>query len=734
LRGYQNEDTRYCGSTSATNRSIADQFPRKTIKRCFVSNTSLCLPVENTKRRLMDNPPQASRSPKLRHLVFCSDAHFLPHLATALASVLVNSPEPHLWRIHVVSSEWNAGSKETLRAIVDIKGATVQFHTVGPRLLANAPISAHVSIATYYRLLLPWILGQEVERIVYLDSDLVVEHDLARLHDIDLLGACVGAVYNPGFDRWAHLRLDPYCSYFNAGVLVIDLPRWREERISDRALKVIELQPESLVAWDQNALNRAVDGKWQRLDLRWNLQSSFWEIGRDGLGLEQDEWQRLLEEPWVVHYTGTPKPWQFASDHPLRGRYWHYRRQWFGGVDRPRPTSLRDVAARTVKAFVPHRVRPWLRRATGRKHDNSLDRSEQIRIGVLTYHYMHNFGAQLQAMALQQRLRHWGYNSELIDYVPLRHRIQEAKFWLLHIARRQFGVLRDRRRQGVRLRRNLEAFAIRTQRRAAISTSARGIAAQFDCVIVGSDEVWNCDNYLGFQPAYFLDFGHNFKPRRIGFAVSMGAMQIDKHRVRELARAVAAFDEIMVRDKATAELVKRAAGREPQEVLDPTFLWDFRVRPPERRPYLMITGRMNNEQVEGIRRLGHLRGLTPLGVGYRYPGVECVLDVDHHEWIGHIKGAAMVVSSLFHASVYAIKCRTPFVVLKTVGKEQKIRSLLERFALTNRLIGLETLYDPSMAAAICGHLGLDRERYEATRTESLTLLHDSLQRLMRKAG
>jgi lipopolysaccharide biosynthesis glycosyltransferase len=93
------------------------------------------------------------------------------------------------------------------------------------------------------------------------------------------------------------------CAYFNAGVLLIDLPRWRKERISERTLDYLARHPLSPFS-DQDALNVACDGLWKRLDLRWNFQNHY-ETSISDMG--------PMEKPAVVHFVTSLKPWKPSS-------------------------------------------------------------------------------------------------------------------------------------------------------------------------------------------------------------------------------------------------------------------------------------------------------------------------------------------------------------------------------------------------------------------------------------
>ncbi len=135
---------------------------------------------------------------------------------------------------------------------------------------------------------------------MYLDADILVLDDLESLWETDLEGAVVGAVLDgldpklkhgdPGFEEVPRVQ-----DYFNSGVLLIDLGRWREERISERALELLINHPQSLFS-DQDALNIVCDGRWKKLDPRWNFQDYYEKKENLGYGSRAMAWDCPLRD------------------------------------------------------------------------------------------------------------------------------------------------------------------------------------------------------------------------------------------------------------------------------------------------------------------------------------------------------------------------------------------------------------------------------------------------------
>jgi lipopolysaccharide biosynthesis glycosyltransferase len=168
---------------------------------------------------------------------------------------------------------------------------------------------SHLTAASLLRLRLPSAL-QDVDRVIYLDCDLVVLHDITVLYDTDLLGLPLAACLDfwltgappfapPGWDtaEWHKflsevVGLTDTKAYFNAGVMVMDLERFRSAGLIHAAEEFLEKTDYKTPFVDQEALNHVMAGEFVRLDSRWNVLAA---LGHS--------------DPWIIHYAGPYKPW-----------------------------------------------------------------------------------------------------------------------------------------------------------------------------------------------------------------------------------------------------------------------------------------------------------------------------------------------------------------------------------------------------------------------------------------
>jgi lipopolysaccharide biosynthesis glycosyltransferase len=204
-------------------------------------------------------------------------------------------------------------------------------------------------LATYFRLLLPELLGADYRRILYLDVDVYPESDkVFALFDLDMRGHAVAAVrgllHAAGTQEARTVLRKGGNKYLNAGVLLIDNARSAETEMTSRALDTARTRPVPLGAHDQSILNYLLDGDWLELSPSFNMIVPVWKSS-----------VRRAFEPVIVHFAGSGKPWEgprFSIDHPAGHlRCWHALaggRRWPRGCQR-----LADIHRPPVAAWTP---------------------------------------------------------------------------------------------------------------------------------------------------------------------------------------------------------------------------------------------------------------------------------------------------------------------------------------------------------------------------------------------
>ena len=276
-----------------------------------------------------------------------NDAFAMP-LAVTLYSALVNLEAGRVARVFILDGQIDAASKQKIENVVRRTGRQVELTWIRAELgeLGDLVVSRwHASIC-YLRLRLPHLLPPDISRVIYLDSDVVVEGDLARLWEQPLDGHFALAVQNfdprvmgealPGPVR--ELGIDPQLPYCNSGVMVMNLPRWREHQVLERVVAFSRRFERHIESADQDGINVAIGSDWGLLDPRWNVQlltlrACDLHVPMTATAREA-HWRRLEREAYVLHYTGGRKPWHHLYLRSMGARFLHYlgRCGWMGTV------------------------------------------------------------------------------------------------------------------------------------------------------------------------------------------------------------------------------------------------------------------------------------------------------------------------------------------------------------------------------------------------------------------
>jgi lipopolysaccharide biosynthesis glycosyltransferase len=222
-------------------------------------------------------------------------------------------------------------TRSKLRDMVARTGGDVTFWEIPDRWCSGLPTVGFTRTATWYRVFLPELLP-DVDRVLYLDADLIVLESVAPLWEVDMTSNLIAAVTNVLEPRYANrpgaLGIAGSRSYFNAGVLVMNLDLMRREG-SSRALYEYGRRHADRLLWrDQDALNVVLGASRVPLHPRWNCMNSILAFpwSADVLGAEAVAEARA--NPAIRHFEGPGfnKPWHYLCQREWRELYRHHRR------------------------------------------------------------------------------------------------------------------------------------------------------------------------------------------------------------------------------------------------------------------------------------------------------------------------------------------------------------------------------------------------------------------------
>lgn len=293
--------------------------------------------------------------------------------------------------------------------------------------------------------------------------------------------------------------------------------------------------------------------------------------------------------------------------------------------------------------------------------------------GIVTLHRSKNYGAFLQAFALQEVLTSLGCTTRFIevDYEPPL--ICRWKRELVKL--RQEGLFRYRHAR-------VMSKAAEECLRAGASKSDR-----FERIFVGSDEVWSVRNPNFVSDPAFFGIGLNAQ-RICSYAPSMG--QSTAHDLAGSPERVAGlktFEFLSGRDDNTVGAVSSLCGRPVVKVLDPTLLLDWRphVVPFDLSGALVVyTYRFDEPVVRFIRDYAKAKGLRVVAVGMGHPWVDEVVSASPFQFLGALQSAAAVVTDTFHGTIMSSLVEANFAIVDQ-GAKKKLSQLIQDLALGPRV-------------------------------------------------
>ncbi len=223
-------------------------------------------------------------------------------------------------------------SDRLVEAMVERHGGKVTFHSVPDDKVAGLPTRGFTRKATWYRIFLPELLP-EVERVLFLDADLIVLGSLQALWETDLddcyLAAVTNLLQHDHMHRPAELGIDRPQDYFNAGVMLMNLELMRRDGCAEALYAYGTEHVDQLMFRDQDALNAVLSGRRRPLHPRWNCMNAILSFPYAGYAFGTREVEEARQDPAIRHFEGPAqnKPWHILCDSPLRERYLEHRRQ-----------------------------------------------------------------------------------------------------------------------------------------------------------------------------------------------------------------------------------------------------------------------------------------------------------------------------------------------------------------------------------------------------------------------
>lgn len=259
-------------------------------------------------------------------VVLSSDDNYAKFCSTVIISILENTNESI--RFHIFDGGIKKYHKNKLLKLENKYNCKILFYPMDNLNFTNLPLNREwISIATYYRLFITEILPNDISKIIYLDSDIIVNKDIKELWNHDITGYIAGAIEDENsIPNHKRLGLSNNHIYFNAGVLVLNLSKLRNFNLKNKSFEYLKKNINKIRMQDQDILNGVLENNTLMLPLKFNTNTTiFYQAYKNSHNYSDIDATRAQNDNVIIHYTGSYKPWlhpEFEHSEP----FWKYAR------------------------------------------------------------------------------------------------------------------------------------------------------------------------------------------------------------------------------------------------------------------------------------------------------------------------------------------------------------------------------------------------------------------------
>ncbi len=216
-------------------------------------------------------------------IVVSTDNHFIVLLAALLKSLEGNLAKGKQLHIYIISDNVTNRNKQRLQSSISAaitQLSWVEMNDVIPKGMQLPVDGSSYPLNIYMRLFIPYFVPNTIDKVLYLDVDMIVQNDVSILFDTDLSNHVLAAVLDPriitfnnnwgGVFNYEALGIAGDTRYFNTGILLMNTAKWRAENVTERIISCIENNKKFANYPDQYGLNVVLANQWLELDPRWN--------------------------------------------------------------------------------------------------------------------------------------------------------------------------------------------------------------------------------------------------------------------------------------------------------------------------------------------------------------------------------------------------------------------------------------------------------------------------------
>ena len=274
------------------------------------------------------------------HVVYASDDRFAEILGVSLTSLYENNKGMEQIYVYVLDSRISEKNKKKLESVStryernDIQW--IPAKDISEEL--NMEISVdRGSLSQYARLFVSSVLPADLERVLYLDCDIIINQPLDELWNLDMHRKTIAALKD-AFSKWYRMNIDlkPKDIMFNSGVMLIDLKRWKEQKVEKRLMKFIASKNGKIQQGDQGALNAVLSHDIYCFEPRFNSVTIYYDFSYEEMLVyrkppefyTEEQVKAAVDNPVIIHFTTSflsRRPWLKGCEHRYVGEWMKYK-------------------------------------------------------------------------------------------------------------------------------------------------------------------------------------------------------------------------------------------------------------------------------------------------------------------------------------------------------------------------------------------------------------------------
>lgn len=269
----------------------------------------------------------------MMNILITLDSNYIRPLKVMLKSLFLNNPDDR-FSIYLMHSSLTGEEIADLEQYIAAHDSQLAVVPIDDDVFANAPVPSRYPKEMYYRLLAFKFLPEEMDRILYLDPDILVINPIRELYETDLDGYLFAAAYHDllTVKEINRIRLTPYeiKAYYNSGVLLMNLELQRKEIDEQEIFQFVESNRMRLILPDQDVLNALYSKRIKTLDEKlYNYDARFYRYYKL---MSNHLWDmdHVIRNTVILHFCGKKKPWKKNYNGKFHALYKHYEKLALG--------------------------------------------------------------------------------------------------------------------------------------------------------------------------------------------------------------------------------------------------------------------------------------------------------------------------------------------------------------------------------------------------------------------